>query len=199
METAVNNRLKGKVGQGVMGQTKLAPKNMKMDKTFQWCMDSILVDETLDDLPKGITIIGAKVRLGSPFTRARKIISTKLKKMGVTYLSSTVPSVEAVLVFDQVAKGTIKQHVKAAAKEIGADYERAYFQYITLTNGQGTGKFQRTTKEMRPDDRDLRKKAVVLGLTEGEAKVQSLISDLSANKYFCKKQTIEVTTVLCSK
>lgn len=186
-------------GRPYTGAKKRAPSKMKLDKTFQFCIDGTLVKETLEDLPKGVTIVGARVRLGTQFKRQRAVVPTKLRKSGCCYMCHVLPSTEAELAFDQVEAKTIIKASREVSKHIGCDADRAYFRYLTLSNGKSTGKFVRTTKEMRPDERDLRKKAVVLGLEDAEGQIQTLIADISANKYYCHKQTIEVTTILCSK
>ncbi len=108
------------------------------------------------------------------------------------------PSYEASLVFDQVDPSVIRNSIKEVGKALDLDTERAYFRYIILSNNDGTGKFERTTKEIRPDETDQRKKLIVMGLTEAEGKIQSLISDISAKKYSCKIQEITSRTVICS-
>ena len=57
---------------------------------------------------------------------------------------------------------------------------------------------------MKPKDEaqavDLRKKAKVLGLTDGEGKVNSLMHEIGAEKFQCDIQTIiEKQIILCRK
>jgi hypothetical protein len=181
------------------GTKKLAPKNMKNKTATQYCIDGYLVDEVLGQLNGKTKIIGAKVYLGKSFSKHKCTIPNALKKMGVHSLYEHTPAQEAIMVFDETTVKTIKDKVADVAKYIDADTEKAYFKYITLDNGQAKGKFERTTKEIKPYDEDLRKKLVVLGLTDAEGKVASLISDLGAKKYECKIEFEEVRTIRCAK
>ena len=113
-------------------------------------------------------------------------------------LNEHKPAYEAYLVFDQVTKTTIRKAIKEVSKALDLNEEAAYLKYIVLSNGQGSGKFERTTKEIRPDETDLRKKLTVLGLTDAEGKIQTLIADISAKKYVCKIQEVSTRTVICS-
>lgn len=182
-----------------VGAKKLAPKSMKQKVATQFCIDGYLVDEVLNQIPSGVKIIGAKVYLGKSFSKKKCTIPNSLKKLGVQSLYEHVPAQEAIFVFDEIGKSTIKNRIEDVAKYIEADTSKAYFKYITLDNGECKGRFERTTKEIKPYDEDLRKKLVVLGLTDAEGKVTSLIHDLGAKKYECKIQMAEVRTIMCSK
>jgi len=182
-----------------LGTKKYAPKTFKSSEGMQYCIDGVYVDEVLKGLPDNIKIIGGQVRIGTAWKRTKEVVPVALRRLGCTYFTKLHPSSEANITFDQISKTAIKENVKKACKLIDADYKKAHFRYITLTNGESNGRFERTTKELHPDERDLRKKATVLGLKDATGKIQGLIADISANKYFCRKQTVEVTTVICSK
>lgn len=184
---------------GATGTKKLPPKNMKTKTATQYCIDGFLVDEVLDNLPTGIKIIGAKVTVGKAFSKHRIVTPNKLKALGVTTLQEHRPAKEAHLVFDECKAKTIRENVKEVARIIDGDATRASFLYLTVTNGKATGKFQKTTKEIRPDETDMRRKLIVLGLTDADGKITSLVSDLSAKKYECRIQMTEVRTIICSK
>ncbi|MHA2047111.1 MAG: hypothetical protein ACW99G_20155 [Candidatus Thorarchaeota archaeon] len=184
---------------GRTGAKKLVPKSMKNKVATQFCIDGYLVNDVLNQVPGDVTINGAKVYVGKSFSKSKQSIPTSLKKMGVQSLYEHVPAQEAILVFDEVNKKTIKTKVADVCKYIDGDPDKAYFKYIVLDNGESKGKFERCTKEIKPYDEDLRKKLVVLGLTDAEGKVQSLIRDLGAKKYECKIQVEEVRTITCSK
>lgn len=181
------------------GTKKLAPKSMKDKVATQFCIDGVLVNDVLKQIPSDVKIIGVKVYAGKSYNKHRMAIPNSLKKMGVQTLSEHIPAQEATIVFDETSKKVILKKVADVCKYIDGDATKAYIKYITLDNGSAKGKFERCTKEIKPYDEDLRKKLVVLGLTEAEGKIQSLISDLGAKKYECKIQMTEVRTIMCSK
>jgi hypothetical protein len=180
------------------GPLKIAPKNMRRNE-LQFCIDGVLIDEVLDLIPKGVTILGASVIVGKGYNKQRVVVPTKLKKLGVQSMRQTLPEQEASIVFDQVKPETIKSNVKVVADLLGTEYASAYFKYMVLSNGSGSGKFERTTKQMNSDDKDLRRKKKVLALTWGQARVQSLLADINAEKYRCSIEEVVIRTVVCSK
>ncbi len=181
------------------GTNKKYQGNGKTGNTLtQFCIDGYLVEEVLGLLPKGIKIFGAKVVVGSGFSKCKTQIPNRLRKYGLQSLRTHIPTYEGDLVFDEVSKQTIKDSINGVCDALNLKNERAYFKYLTLSNGTAVGKFERTTKEIRPDETDLRKKLTVLGLTDGEGKIQGLIADISAKKYSCKIQEVVVRTVICS-
>lgn len=180
------------------GQLKLAKEKAGRD-AIQYCIDGVLVKEVLETLPRDIIIIGAKVIVGKGFNKHKVPISNKLKKLGVMSLRENLPAKEATLVFDETNKTTILEKTKAVAEILGAEVEKAYFSYLTLSNKAGSGKFSRVNKDMRPDDTDLRKKLTVLGLDEATGDVQSLVRDLSAEAYQCNIQEVVVRSYTCKK
>jgi hypothetical protein len=188
---------------GSRGQIKYVdPKKMKKDGvTTQFCIDGYTVDEVLSDLPSNVSIIGAQVGVGQSFNKRKMIVPTKLKKLGVASMRATLPTEEASLVFDEVDPKTIRKSIEGVCDIMGVEKNKSWFKYITLATADGSafGKFERTTKEIRPDETDLRKKLTVLGLTEGRGKMSNLIRAISANKYECKMQEVSVRTVMCNK
>lgn len=184
---------------GVLGQKKVATKERfrEQKERNQYCIDAVLVDEVLKSLPNNITIIGARVRVGSPFKREKAIVPNKLRRFGCNYMIHSLPSTEAVITVDQVKPSTITTAIKKVAEYIHADPSKATFKYITLSNGTATGKFERTTKDIRLDEKDLRKKANVLGLKEGQGKITSLIADLHAKNFRCSWEEVTVRIVTC--
>ena len=172
-------------------------KNKKDVKT-QFCIDGYLVSEVLAGIPEGVSIVGAQVRVGKSFNKYKMVVPNKLKRKGVTAMK-TFPSVEVTVTFDAVAKGTITRIVKEACTILDIEAERAWFKYITLGKDGAAGKFVRCTKEIRPDETDLRKKLTVLGLVEGTGRISTLISALSAKKYECRMSEVPVRTIICSK
>lgn len=172
-----------------MPRLRLAPKKMK-DKAdaIQHCIDGYFVDEVLKSIPKGVTIIGCSIRFGMPMKRKKVVVPRKLRASGVSSMYQIQPTLEADITLDQVTKKQIREAIAVVAEHIGVDESQAQFAYITLTNGDGTGKFVKTTKEMAAkgeDEADLRKKLKVLGLTDGDGRVQSLVSDIGAGAYKC--------------
>ena len=182
-----------------LGQRKFATnerfKNQK-DRN-QYCIDGVLVKEVLDYIPKDLTIIGARIRVGTPFKRQKSVVPNKLRKYGCTYMVHSLPTTEAEITVDQVSATTIKRAIREVCKGINADPGKATFRYLTLSNGTATGQFTRTTKEMRPDERDLRKKANVLGLKEAQGKISTLIADLGVKNYHCSWEEITTRVVTC--
>jgi hypothetical protein len=180
------------------GAKKLADEKQGRTVT-QYCIDGILVHEVLNQINSDIKIIGAQVMVGKGFSKHKVAISNRLKRLGVSSLRAHLPAQEASVVFDETTKEAIQKNIEGVAKEIGADPDKAYFKYITLDNGTCKGKFERTSKEIKPYDEDLRRKLIVLGLTDADGKVSSLIADLGAKKYECKIHFEEVRTIICSK
>jgi hypothetical protein len=178
---------------------KLLAKEKRTKTATQFCIDGYLVDEVLKGLNGGIEIIGAKVFLGKAFSKHKIPIPNALKRMGVQSLREHRPDQEAMLVFDKTNKKSILEKVADVAKYIDTDAANAYFKYITLSNGHATGKFERTTKEIKPYDEDLRRKLTVLGLTDADGKISTLIQQLGAKKFECQISTEERRVIVCSK
>jgi hypothetical protein len=177
------------------GTRRLAREGRNMT---QYCIDGYLVDEVLDSLPSGVSIIGAKVNVGQTYSKHKKTVPTKLKRLGVSSLREHVPALDATIVFDETNKTTIKRNVKAVCKELKESVDKAYFMYITLKVGTTTGKFVHTRKERSATEADLRKKVRVLGLEDVDGQANTLIRALSAKKYTCQIQTQEVRTIMCT-
>jgi len=182
---------------------KQAPKDMKSKDAIQHCIDGYFVDEILKGLPAGIKIIGCGIRFGMPMKRKKVVVPKKLREVGTLSLNQIQPTLEASIVLDEVNKKQVKHSVQTVADYCGVDAGLAQFDYITLTNGDGTGKFVKCTKEMEAkgeDAADLRKKLKVLGLTVGEGRVQSLVADVNAGAYKCDFQDEIVKRVsLCRR
>lgn len=177
---------------------KLLAKEKRTKTATQFCIDGVLVDEVLKNL-NGVSIIGAKVYVGKAFSKHKCTIPNSLKKMGVQSMYEHVPAQEAIMVFDNTNKATILEKVAEVCKYIDGDKSKAYFKYLTVSNGESTGKFERCTKEIKPYDEDLRRKLVVLGLTDGDGKISSLIATLGAKKYECQITMEEKRVIICSK
>lgn len=171
---------------------KQAPKNLKDKKeAIQHCIDGYFVEEILKGIPAGIKIVGCQIRFGMPMRRKKIVVPKKLREVGTWSIYQIQPTLEAQINLDNVSKTQIRNSVKVVADYCGCDPELAQFDYITLSNGQGTGKFMKTTKEMEArgeDAADLRKKLKVLGLTDAEGRIQSLIADVNAGAYRCDFQ-----------
>lgn len=181
----------------VTGTKKVAKK--EVDKT-QYCIDGVLIDEVLDSLPKkGITIIGAGIHINHYSNRKRMPIPNKLKRLGVSLLSTRELDVRGAMVFDKTTPVIIKRNVRLACQLLGTTIEKASFEYLTIENGKSTGKFKRTKKDIIPSDNDLRKKTNVLGLIDAQGDVAGLIKSVSADAYKCNIQTIETRVMICTK
>lgn len=178
--------------------SKKQPKK-EVDKT-QYCIDGVLIDEVLDYLPKkGLKIIGAQIVVAMYEPRTRQPISNKMKRLGVTTISSRNKDVTAMVTFDETTPATIKRNVRLIAADLGAKYDKAYFKYLTVENGVTAGKFERTKKDITPTDGDLRKKITVLGLVDATGDVKSLIKSVSADAYVCNIQTVDARIMTCNK
>jgi len=164
----------------------------------QFCIDGHLVEEVLGLIPAGIKIFGAKVVVGTGFSKHKTQVPNKLRRFGLQSLRVHTPTYEGDIVFDEISKKGIKDSIKGVCDVLNLNQDRSYFKYLVLSNGSGTGKFERTTKEIHPDETDLRKKLIVLGLTDAEGKIQGLLAELSAKKYACKIQEVTTRTVICS-
>lgn len=181
-----------------LGQKKEAPVDMRKE-SHQFVIDGYLVEEVLNQIPAGIKILGASVTLRSFPTTRRIAVPTKLKAMGVARMATMPARDHAWLVFDEVAKSTIIRNTKAVCESMNQSYDKAYFEYLLLSNAEATGKFEHCTKEVRPNEADQRKKLRVLGLTTGKGKVQGLISELGAKKYKCEIREQSVRLLMCSQ
>ncbi|MBW1672045.1 MAG: hypothetical protein JRJ45_00115 [Deltaproteobacteria bacterium] len=181
---------------------KSAPKK-EVKNAVQYCIDGIHVEDVLPQLKK-VDIIGCRIRFGMPIRRQRVVVPVRMRKCGVQTLSEIKSGLEAEIVLDATSPSLIRKAVKQVAKFIDTDPAKASFRYLTIGNGCGSAKFGATTKEMKPqkdnDALDLRKKAKVLGLMEGQGKVNTLCSRIGAEKFRCDIQTItERKIVLCRK
>ena len=125
-----------------MGRSKLAREGRDV---VQYCIDGYLIDEVLEQVPSEVKIIGARVRVGQSYSKHKRQVPTALRKLGVQSLQEHTPALDAILVFDEVSKSTIKNNVKAVCAKLKESPEKAYFMYLTLKNGVSTGKFVHTT------------------------------------------------------
>jgi len=178
-------------------------KAPKVKDAAQYCIDGVLVEDVLKEIPESINIIGCRIKFGHPLRRQKVVVPKNLQKWGVDYLQQVQPTLEAFITLDATTPGKIRKAIKAVAQEIGIDAARAEFGYIVLSNGDGAGKFVKCTKEMQAkgdDAADLRKKLKVLGITDGSGKVQSLIKDLGADKFTCNiEEVVERRIITCSR
>ena len=178
------------------GTKKVAKKNV--DKT-QYCIDGVLVDEVLDALPKSVEIIGAQLDINHYSNRKRLPIPNKLKRLGMSMYSQREVDFRGAITFDKTTPQTIKRNMRLICKTIGADPSKVAFKYLTLRTGKSAGKFTRSKKDITPSDNDLRKKTNVLGLTDAQGDVSSLIKAVSAEAYVCNVQTVETRVMICNK
>ena len=181
-----------------MGAKRLAPVDMRKDE-YQFIIDGYLINEVLKQIPTPIKIVQAYVHLIQRGSEHRIAVPNALKKFGVSSIRAHEGGKMASMVFDSISKAALQDNVAKACKALNMPYDKAYFQYIVLSNGESSGKFSHCTKEVRPDETDQRKKLRVLGLVSGAGKVQGLLADLGAKKFHCsiKEQTIKV--VMCSR
>lgn len=180
------------------GAKRLAPINMRKEE-YQFVIDGTLVDEVLSKIPNGMNIIGAQVYTTHREKSSKIMVPNALKKYGVSHIYKQGSASRTSLIFDKISKQGIKEKVSYVCKSMNSEYQRAYFKYIVLSNGKGTVKFQFCTKEITPDETDLRKKLKVLGAIMGQEQVQSVISDLHATKYKCVIRQEPVKLIMCSK
>ena len=117
----------------------------------------------------------------------------------MTVISQREVDLRCYLTFDEVTPQTILRNTRLACNALGADPSRASFRYLVLQNGTGAGKFERTRKDITPDDNDRRRKTAVLGLTDAQGDVKNLISSVSAGAYSCHIETVPVRVVTCER
>jgi len=183
---------------------KIAPKEFNTKGSgIQFCIDGYYVDEVLKQV-NGVKIIGCKIRFGMPLKRKKQVIPKKLRQLGCNMMYAIMPCLEAEITLDETTPGAIKKSIKEVANYVGIDKGEAQFSSLTLSNGEGTGRFVKTTKEMAPknqeDALDLRRKAKMLGLQEATGKIQSLISSIGAGKFQCDFVDVQVKQIaLCRR
>lgn len=177
---------------------KQAPVNMRNEE-HQYVIDGYLVDEVLDQIPSTLSILGAHISVTGPQRNSKVVIPNAARKLGVSSMYSRAAQTAGRMTFDQTSKSNIKTKVTEVCKVLGFVREKAMFKYITISNGKGVVRFNFATKEIKPDETDLRKKLKVLGATIGSGQVQSVISDLNAKKYRCTIKEEPVKFVMCYK
>jgi len=166
---------------------------------LQFCLDGYLVWEVLKMIPRNVHILGANVELGTHFASRKIPTPNALKKLGVSWMRETTPAKSCALVFDEVDRSTLEGNTKKVAEAMDIDYKKAIFRRLLLGNNEANGNFIRCTKEIKPDETDLRKKLKVMGLREATGKIQGLLADLSAQKYVCDFKIVEYKTAICRK
>ena len=181
-----------------LGSKKIAPVNMRKNAT-QFIIDGYTVEEVLKQIPDGIKILGAKIECYKSGASRKIHISNALRKLGVTYIREFNDGKNIVLNFDETTPSRIKQNVKLACNLENLSYEKAIFKTLLIGNNEATGLFHHCTKEVRPDDTDLRKKMRVLGLISGQGKVHSLIQDIGAKKFHCSFKEETVRIMVCER
>ena len=183
---------------------KVAPVNMRREE-HQFVIDGYLVDEVLKQIPAQIKIVQAYINLMNRVPDVRIAVPNVLKKLGVTAMRDSGARKTVSVIFDKPSKEFIKQQVSKICKILNFPYEKAYFRYVVLSNTPYDSKeytalkFEHCTKEIKPNELDLRKKLRVLGATTGQGKVQSLISELGAHKYSCVIKEEPAKFIMCSK
>lgn len=180
------------------GTKRIAPIDMRKEE-HQFVIDGYLVDEVLSQIPPILKILGGNVTIMNKEKNGKIVVPNIVRKLGVTSMYRTGSMQAASIVFDQISKEAIKNNVSLACKTLNMDRSRAYFRSILLSNGAGTVRFKHVTKEIKPDETDLRKKLRVMGATLGHGKVQSVISSLNAKKYKCVIKEEPVKFVMCYK
>lgn len=180
------------------GGKRIAPINMRKEE-HQYVIDGIHVDEVLKQIPSNLQIIQAQILMGSGGRNRKIVVSNELKKLGVSHIHEQQERQRASIIVDEISKDGLREKVSAVCKYMSIDPSRAYFNYIILSNKEGNVKFLKCTKEIKPDETDLRKKLKVLGATMGTGRVQSVLTDLNAKKYVCKIKEEAVKFVMCSK
>ena len=187
------------MGKYTGNRTRAGKEYGEIKHKTQFCIDGVLVDEVLNNLPDEITIVGCKIAIGTHLKQQKGVVPNSLRKYGCTYMRHSLPSTSAEITLDQVNGKQVKTAVEHVAEGIGAEPEKAYFTYIVLSNNNGaTGKFVRCTKEIRRDEKDLRRKAIVLGLTDAQGKIQGLISDIGAKNFRCSWEEVITRMVTCA-
>ena len=176
-------------------------KEIKLGGTtgVQMCIDGYLVHEVLPMIPKSVNIVGANVMISIPGKSHKIVVPNALRRLGVTYMREKFASKEASLVFDEVKPYLIEKNVKKICTAINADYKSAYFESLALSSQDASVRFHKMTKEIHPDETDLRKKAKVLGAKTGIGKVSNVYAALSASEYVCDFETIQVRIATCKK
>lgn len=180
------------------GAKKIAPVNMKKEE-HQFVIDGYLVDEVLRQIPPTLVINQAHVCLIKRGLERRLVVVNELKKHGVTVLREQGTALRGSLICDKISKAGLIGKVKTACKMLNMPYDKAYFKYIVLANDDGAAIFEHCTKEIRPDETDLRKKLRVLGATSGTGKVQSVIQEIGAKKFRCVIKEEPVKLIMCSR
>jgi len=179
-------------------RVKQAPANMRKEE-HQFVIDGYLVNEVLAQLPPSIKILGGCIRISTWEKSGKIIVPNAARKCGVTSMHIRGSNKTAQIVFDSISKEAIKRKLAEACKVLNFPPAGAAFRYLLLSNGKGNVMFRFATKEIKPDETDLRKKLKVLGATEGQGQVQSVIADLNAKKYKCVIKEEPVKFVMCYK
>jgi hypothetical protein len=168
----------------------------------QYCIDAYLVDEVLKAIPSTLEIIGANILIGIERSSHKVVVPNKLKKLGVTYMRERQANLETnVTFYGPTAKSTILKNVSKISEIIGTDKRKAYFKTITLQNNEASVYFIRTTKEIKPDETDLRKKLKLLGAKSGQGKCSSIYAELGSigKNYVCGIEEVIGRVAICRK
>lgn len=180
------------------GAKKVAPVNMKHEE-HQFVIDAYQVEEVLSEIPSTLKIIQAQVLVNNNGHHRKVVVPNALRKLGVSHISERSERRQTSIIVDEISKSALKDKVLEVCKIMNADINKAYFKHIVLSNDQGAVKFQYATKEIKPDETDLRKKLKVLGAILGVGRVQSVINELNAKKYVCHIKEESVKFVMCKK
>lgn len=180
------------------GQKKVAPVNMKKEE-HQFVIDGYLIDEVLHQIPPKIKIIQAQVVLMKRGLEQRIAVPNNLRKLGVMRINDIGACKRAFMQFDATSHTHLRDSVKQTCEALQMPYPKSYFKYIVLAIEGAACKFLHCTKEIKPDELDQRKKLRVLGATEGQGRVQSLLAELGAKKFKCTIKEEPVKLIMCSR
>lgn len=181
-----------------VGTRKLAPIDMRKEE-YQFVIEGFLINDVLNQIPDEIQILQAVVVITKRGTDHRVALSSRMRRLGITYIRQTEPVKTVHIKFDVTRKAEIRKNVTQACMELEVPFQKSFFKYIVLSNKEGAGKFKHCTKEIHPDASDKRKKLRVMGLVQGQGKVQSLVADLGAKKFKCSIKEEAVKLIMCSR
>lgn len=168
-----------------------------LSQMVQYCLDTQCFEETLEAIPNNITIDSISLITGDLRNRERIELTNNLRRMGITSLRKSTPSMEAGIKFVNTPKPAMKLLAKEICNKLGTDYKKIIVSRITLSLEEASVVLYRTKKSINPDSKDQRKKLTVLGVTSSEGNIVDLLRELSAKKFSCTIQNVMTKKIIC--
>jgi len=165
----------------------------------QHCIETNNFKKVMQLLPYDLVIESLTFEVGHGFGSKRISVVESDRDLGVTYIREPKQGKSVEGRFEDISRSKMIHNMETVCKKFGFDYDEARIRSILISKGEDSAMFHRTRKEIRPNERDLRRKLTVLGLTNFSGDMNSIISALSTKKYVCRIEIVPTRVITCAE